>query len=71
MTQLPDPPWIREAETYGPPEGDDVRCPVCYEENPEFLYIQNFDVIGCSCCIVRRDTFDYARYHPELVLQRR
>lgn len=59
MTQIPDAPYIREAETFGMPEGDNVYCPICGEENPEYFFVQAGEVLGCSCCISREDPFDY------------
>ena len=56
---IPDAPWIREAELFGPPEPDNVYCPVCHEENPEWFYVQAGEILGCSCCISREDPFDY------------
>lgn len=38
MTDLPDAPWIREAETFGLPEAENVYCPICGEENPEYFF---------------------------------
>ena len=35
MQDLPDAPWIREAEMFGPPpydDGPDPVCPICGEE---------------------------------------
>lgn len=39
------------------------ECPVCYEEDPEYFYIDKFgECIGCSECI---EKIDYWKYHPE------
>ena len=57
MTQIPDAPWIREAEIFGMPEGDSVYCPCCGEENPEYFYTDCGDVVGCSECINWEDPF--------------
>ena len=47
MQQLPDAPWIREAETYGMPPYDDfdVTCPVCGRECEEFYLDEDDDVV--------------------------
>ena len=59
MIDLPDAPWIRDAEKYGAPIDEDVFCPVCGEENPEYFYIADNDVIGCSVCVGRCDPYDW------------
>ena len=59
MTQLADAPWIREAEMFGPPEGDDIYCPVCGEENPEKFFTVNGEVLGCDCCVQTEDAFSW------------
>lgn len=59
MIQLPDAPWIREAELFGPPEGDHVYCPYCNEEDPEYFVLDSGgEVIGCSCCTSQADPFE-------------
>lgn len=59
MLQLPDAPWIREAELFGPPEGDHVYCPYCNEEDPEYFVLDSSgEVIGCSCCTSQADPFE-------------
>lgn len=65
MMDLPDAPWIREAELYGVPEAEDVYCPVCGEENPEYFYTDGtgIDVVGCSCCIKRYDPWKWTAEH--------
>ncbi len=59
MIDLPDAPWIRETELHGMPEADDINCPVCGAENPEFFYLDGFDVIGCNDCVKRCDPFSW------------
>lgn len=66
MVQIPDAPWIRDAEINGMPEGDDVYCPVCNEENPEYFYVQDGDVIGCSECVEQVDPWEWADDHREV-----
>lgn len=57
MTNLPDAPWIREAELFGMPDAPDVWCPICNEENPEDFYVDDSgEIVGCSCCLHRRDS---------------
>ena len=56
MSDLPDAPWIVEAETDGMPEAEPFICPECGAEDPERVYTQNYwnglrIIIGCSECI--------------------
>ena len=67
MTQLADAPWIREAQLYGMPEGRNVYCPCCHEENPEWFYTDCGDVVGCSECIDWEDPFKDAEDDEEHV----
>ena len=66
MYDLPDAPWIRDAELNGVPEPDTFKCPVCGEENPERFFFQKGDIVGCSYCIHEEDADDYACDHPWL-----
>lgn len=61
MINIPDAPWIREAETYGAPgmQDEDVYCPVCGAENPDYLYIIDGDCQGCECCVKRVDAYEW------------
>lgn len=61
LNDLPDAPWIREAELYGAPGYDDepIYCPVCGAEDPEDFIIADGDVIGCECCTKRVNAWDY------------
>jgi hypothetical protein len=61
MQDIQDAPWIREAETYGPPgvQDEDVYCPVCGAENPDYLYIIDGECQGCDECVKRVDAYDW------------
>ena len=63
MMDLPDAPWIREAEMYGPPgvaEEINYCCPVCGEEQPEDFCFNNYgEIIGCNCCCRFRNAYEY------------
>lgn len=59
MIDLPDAPWIRDAEKFGYPEARDFHCPVCGIENPEYFYIEDDEVIGCDCCVKRVHAYEY------------
>lgn len=65
MPDLPDAPWIRDAEINGMPEADPVYCPVCGEEDPEMFYCDKtgVDVIGCSCCVTLWDPWEWQEKH--------
>ena len=58
MQQIPDAPWIREAELYGVPESPAPVCPVCGEEC-ETYYIQDRAVIGCDRCVRCKDADEW------------
>ena len=58
--EIPDAPWIRQAENEGYPAPDDYYCPVCHAENPEwfFRYKGDVDILGCNECIDSVDPED-------------
>ena len=59
---LPDAPWIRDAETNGMPEAEEIEyvCPVCGAENPEdFCLDRDGDIIGCRECCGFHDAYEY------------
>lgn len=67
--EVPDAPWIREAETYGLPDVGEIEfsCPVCGSEQPEdFVFDRRGDIIGCSCCTHRKDAYEWTLEHREI-----
>ena len=58
---IPDAPWVREAETFGVGEDmEDIYCPVCGSENPEdFYFDRDGDICGCDACMKRRDAWEW------------
>lgn len=62
MPQIPDAPWIRDAEMYGYPENEvpDPVCPCCGYQEPEQIYLMDGDAIGCDHCIKFVDAWDWA-----------
>lgn len=64
MMQIPDAPWIRDAELNGK-GADDVYCPCCHAENPDTFYIDGGTVIGCSECIRTVDPWEWVAEHGE------
>ena len=62
MTDLPDAPWIREAETWGPDCAEEIHysCPVCGADEPEdFFFDSSGEICGCDRCLKRRDAYEY------------
>lgn len=59
MSQLPDAPWIRDAELNGYPADDSVRCPVCGEECDTIYEDRNGDAFGCEWCTRKLDAWDW------------
>lgn len=61
MNQIPDAPWIREAETYGVPPYDepDTRCPVCGQDCETIYTDQAGNALGCDMCILRCDAAEW------------
>ena len=63
MDQIPDAPWIREAERKGIPPYDDLPdpvCPVCGKECVT-IYLDDgcLNVIGCDNCIRKMDACEW------------
>lgn len=59
---LPDAPWIRDAELYGPDDAEEISysCPVCGADEPEdFVFDRDGEIIGCNCCCHFRDAYEY------------
>jgi len=65
MNDLPDAPWIRDAELNGVDAPDDYHCPVCGEDNPEWFYIQDGELLGCEFCVEQVSAADWADAHRE------
>lgn len=59
MTDIPDAPWIRDAEINGVPDSDPVICPVCDEECEDIYLDRNGDVCGCEHCMRIRDAWEW------------
>lgn len=60
MEQLPDAPWIRDAELNGVPEDPPVICPVCGAECEEIYETREYgEVLGCDKCILIREAYDW------------
>lgn len=60
MEQIPDAPWIRDAEMNGMPSPDPVHCPLCDEEC-ETIYRDRYGtVFGCENCIEEQESYEWA-----------
>lgn len=59
MDDLPDAPWIRDAETNGVPDEPLPNCPICGEETEKFFLDRDGDIIGCEYCIRAVDSENY------------
>lgn len=59
MLQIPDAPWIRQAELNGVDEGPVIRCPCCWEEAESFVIDEDHTVLGCDRCTRRIDPWDW------------
>ena len=58
MQEIPDAPWIREAERYGVPDRDPVHCPICNAEC-DWIFLQQGDPVGCENCITQREADEW------------
>lgn len=56
---LPDAPWIRDAETNGVPCVEKPKCPVCGSDDSDYFYADGSEVVGCDCCLRRIEVWDY------------
>lgn len=63
--QLPDAPWIREAELYGEPGGDEIICPVCGKDAENFFLDDSNNVVGCDRCVREVDAYSWHMDHLE------
>ena len=63
MNQLPDAPWIRDAELNGFDDEPTVECPVCAWINCKYIYVSKSDwePVGCEHCIVELDAHEWLR----------
>ena len=60
MNDLPDAPWVRDAELNGYPSDDPVHCPICGEECDTIFYDKNGEIFGCEQCIQKKDAYEWA-----------
>ena len=65
--QIPDAPYIRDAELFGMYDGPEVTpvCPVCGALGPDDFYEQDGEIIGCSECVKCKDAYEWVADHME------
>ena len=65
MNQIPDAPWIRDAEQNGYPSDEPVYCTECGEEC-ETVYV-DFDghCFGCNNCLKAKDAWEWFQDRKE------
>lgn len=67
MEQIPDAPWIREAERDGYPTGDEIECPICGASCSSVYYsTTNWkEIIACNKCLVEWDAYEWKEEQKE------
>lgn len=67
MIDLPDAPWIRDAERFGVPEpvDDVVECPICGKECETIYLDTDGDAFGCDVCVKKVDAYEWKEKHKE------
>lgn len=65
--QIPDAPWIRDAELngYPPYEPEDVRCPICGKECDTIYTDKYGEAFGCEYCVTEKDSWEWADENKE------
>jgi formylmethanofuran dehydrogenase subunit B len=59
MNQIPDAPWIRDAEQNGWETGEEIECPVCGKACDTIYFDAFGSEIGCENCITTQDSWDW------------
>lgn len=65
IKQLPDAPYIRDAEVNGMPEAEHYYCPICDGEDPETFYVLDGQIVGCDMCTASVDAWDWHCSHRD------
>lgn len=63
MTQIPDAPWVRDAELYGAQDYPEPVCPICGKEATWAYYDSDGNLLGCDCCITRKSAEDCDEFY--------
>ena len=65
MQNIPDAPWIRDAELNGMEDAPEPTCPICYG-HPEYAYYdQAGNLLGCDLCVSRKNPEDDAQFYRQ------
>lgn len=65
MGQIPDAPWIREAEMNGVDYEPQPKCPVCGEECETIYLDREGDPCGCEWCTSKVDSWEWYDEHRD------
>ena len=65
MSGIPDASYIREAEMYGMPPYETVKCPRCGEECETIYADQYGNVFACDKCLMSQDAWEWAEEEKE------
>lgn len=65
MIQIPDAPWIRDAEMYGDDPPPEAHCPCCGDECENLYVDSGGEVVGCEHCVETVDAWDWEQAHRE------
>lgn len=62
---LPDAPWIRDAERNGYPSTEPVYCPICGKECTTIYKDINSEVFACNWCLEEQDADEWQAQEKE------
>ena len=65
MAQIPDAPFIREAEQYGMPPFETIECPVCGKECDTLFFDHSGTLCGCERCMTQKDAWEWMEEEKE------
>ena len=63
--EVPDAPWIREAERNGYPSSPPVECPCCGKDCTTVYKDAYGDVFACNWCVEIQDADEWAEEQRE------
>lgn len=66
MAQIPDAPWIQDAERNGIEghDGPPPKCPICGSTTCDQIYLNKYsEEVGCEDCLTRMDVWDWAKWN--------
>lgn len=59
MNRMPDAPWIRQAERFGIPGPEPVKCPCCGEECETIYKDQYGNPFACDMCVIEQEAWEW------------